>query len=121
MTSPPWWLRIARRLFPGRVWDGAGVSVDKTYREPYTGDVMVANGRGLDYGSGTVAERWVLVVRDKAREDHYIDVESTRARQASPWTGITACGPDPVNFWQSTVLVGGSLFRGALMSEKKVG
>ena len=121
MTSPPWWLRIARRLFPGRVWDGAGVSVDKTYREPYTGDVMVANGRGLDYGSGTVAERWVLVVRDKAREDRYMNVEQHPRTSGQPLHRHHGMRAKPSEFGnrQSWLVV--HPFRSALMSEKKVG
>lgn len=74
-ASPPWWLRVGRRLFPAYVWDGAGVVVDKSYREPYTGETLVAVGRGMDYGSGTVEERWVLVVRDNTGEEHYLNVE----------------------------------------------
>lgn len=70
-----WWLWIGRRLLPNRVWNGAGVVVDKRYRGPYTGEALVPVGRGgLDYGSGTVAARWILVIKDKRGEEHYVNV-----------------------------------------------
>ena len=72
---PSWWLRWGRRFLPARVWDGAGVIVDKVHREPYTGATLVPIGTGTAMGSGTVPERWVLVVRDRVSVEHYVNVE----------------------------------------------
>lgn len=75
-TSTPLWLRVARRVLPGRVWSGAGVITGKFYRPPGVADgarvlvgrVMMANV------SGVVPERWVLVVTDIRNVDHYVNV-----------------------------------------------
>ena len=87
----PWWIRLGRRLFG--VWDGAGVIVDKRHRDAYTGDVLVPTGRAPVYGSGTVAERWVLVVRDSDGIDHYVNVGSAVWERHAVGDVITARDP----------------------------
>lgn len=92
-SKGPWWLRIGRRLFPESIWNGAGAIVDKAYRAPYTGDALVSTGKGMVYGSGTVNERWVLVVKDSAGKDHYVNVEQQVWHNHSVGDTISANDP----------------------------
>lgn len=85
--------RLARRLVPGKVWDGAGEVVDKTYREPYTGDALVVTGRGMAYGSASTEERWVLIVRDPTGEDHFVNVDREVWDAHDIGASVTAASP----------------------------
>jgi hypothetical protein len=75
MRSTPAWLRLARRLFPGRVWSGAGIVVRKAHLDAYTGDARANTGVAVAYGSGTISARWVLVVKDDKGREHYVNVD----------------------------------------------
>ena len=94
MTKPPIWLRLARRVFPTRVWSGAGTITRKAHHDATPAGGRVTVGRYLTgFVSGVVDERWILVVTDGDGKDHYVNVHSEVWEQHGVGDVVTADDP----------------------------
>jgi hypothetical protein len=93
MRSTRVWLRLARRLFPDRVWSGAGIVVRKVHLDAYTGDARANTGVAVAYGSGMISARWVLVVKDDTDREHYVNVDPSVWESHGEGDVVTADDP----------------------------
>jgi len=90
-----WRTRVARALFPGLVWSGAGTIVRKNYFEFRTSGAWVQMGGELQSGwVGTAPlTRWLLVVEDLKGKQHFVGVEADVWERHDVGDVITADDP----------------------------
>ena len=77
IESNPWMLRLARRVAPGKVWDGSGIVVDKQHLDPFTVRLPVDplwKGWERPFRK-TVRDHWVLHVLDHSGRHHPVTVD----------------------------------------------
>lgn len=90
-----WRTRVARALFSGLVWSGAGTIVRKKYFEFRSAGSWVDMGGEMQHGwTGTVPPtRWLLVVEDLKGREHFVGVEADVWKRHDVGDVVTADDP----------------------------
>ena len=90
-----WRTRVARMVFPGLAWSGAGTISRKNFFEYRSGGAWVQMGGELQAGWAGAAPptRWLLVVQDLKGKEHFVGVDADVWEQLQVGDVITAGNP----------------------------